>query len=27
LFAPADIPWSDLAFSSTRQALKEFLLT
>jgi ADP-ribose pyrophosphatase YjhB (NUDIX family) len=26
LFAPGDIPWNDLAFTSTRQALKEFLL-
>jgi ADP-ribose pyrophosphatase YjhB (NUDIX family) len=25
LFDPGDIPWDDLAFSSTRQALKEFL--
>ena len=27
LFAPGDIPWEDLAFSSTKQALREFLLT
>jgi ADP-ribose pyrophosphatase YjhB (NUDIX family) len=27
LFAPGEIPWDDLAFSSTRQALREFLLT
>jgi ADP-ribose pyrophosphatase YjhB (NUDIX family) len=25
LFDPGDIPWDDLAFSSTKQALKEFL--
>ncbi|HEU4686832.1 MAG TPA: NUDIX hydrolase [Vicinamibacterales bacterium] len=27
LFAPGEIPWDDLAFSSTKEALREFLLT
>ncbi len=27
LFAAGDIPWDELAFSSTKQALREFLLT
>jgi ADP-ribose pyrophosphatase YjhB (NUDIX family) len=26
LFAPDDIPWDELAFSSTREALEEFLM-
>jgi ADP-ribose pyrophosphatase YjhB (NUDIX family) len=26
-FAPGDIPWEELAFPSTREALREFLLT
>ncbi len=25
VFAPEELPWSDIAFSSTREALKEFL--
>jgi hypothetical protein len=25
LFAPAEIPWQDLAFSSTRDALRDYL--
>jgi hypothetical protein len=26
LFTPDQIPWDELAFSSTREALREFLL-